>query len=135
MKIYQKVFLLLIIIISSIFMIILFDVPLLLDILQAQTCSTPPISDQGKSTAWKQNATIEVNINPNGFTPAERQCVAAAFEHWNNSTNALGNDSKVHFNVRFDPNLTFFLAQRLNLVNTKPFLCLAKEASLFTKLY
>lgn len=62
---------------------------------RAQTpvpCATPPALPQGKLTAWKQGATVNVMIDPT-FTPAQQQAIKDQFKKWGDAGDA---------NVTFD---------------------------------
>lgn len=45
-------------------------------------CTTPPTGARWE--AWKQGASIQVNIDP-AYNSDQRNAIAAAFENWNNS--------------------------------------------------
>ena len=47
---------------------------------RAQVSCTPPPTE-GKSTAWKQGATVNVMIDPT-FSPTQQQAIKDQFEKW-----------------------------------------------------
>lgn len=60
--------------------------PLLVTDAAAQVpCATPPA--QGKSTAWKQGATVNVMIDPT-FSATQKQAIKNQFEKWKNAGGA-----------------------------------------------
>lgn len=54
--------------------------PLLGAAVRAQVSCTPPPT-QGKVTAWKQGATVNVMIDPT-FTPTQQQAIKDQFNKW-----------------------------------------------------
>ena len=53
---------------------------------RAQVSCTPPPT-QGKSTAWKQGATVNVMIDPT-FSPTQQQAIKDQFDKWKNAGGA-----------------------------------------------
>jgi hypothetical protein len=53
---------------------------------RAQVSCTPPPT-QGKSTAWKQGATVNVMIDPT-FSPTQQQAIKDQFDRWKNAGGA-----------------------------------------------
>ena len=66
----------------------------------AQNCTNPPT--QGQQTAWAEGTQVNVNINPNQFSAAERQSLQTAFTNWQAANGATGNGSDVTFNITFN---------------------------------
>ncbi len=50
-------------------------------------CATPPAQPEGKITAWKQGATVNVMIDPT-FSPTQQQAIKNQFEKWKNAGGA-----------------------------------------------
>src|SRR5687767_13984990 len=50
-------------------------------------CALPPAQPEGKITAWKQGATVNVLIDPT-FSPTQRQAIKDQFEKWKNAGGA-----------------------------------------------
>lgn len=67
-------------------------------------CATPDPSANGQAGTWSPNGPVRVSINPYDFNAQERECLRQAFENWNNSNGAAGNNSGVYFRVEFSTN-------------------------------
>ena len=50
-------------------------------------CATPPAQPEGKTTAWKQGATVNVMIDPT-FSPTQQQAIKDQFNKWKNAGGA-----------------------------------------------
>jgi hypothetical protein len=50
-------------------------------------CATPPAQPEGKITAWKQGATVNVMIDPT-FSPTQQQAIKDQFNKWKNAGGA-----------------------------------------------
>lgn len=66
----------------------------------AQNCTNPPTL--GQQAAWAEGTQVNVNINPNQFSSAERQSLQTAFTNWQAANGATGNGSDVTFNITFN---------------------------------
>lgn len=62
-------------------------------------CATPSPSANGLQGAWKKDAAVQVNINPDQFTSVEIECLRTAFTNWNNAAASNGNASGVMFTI------------------------------------
>ena len=62
-------------------------------------CATPAPSANGTQGAWKKDAAVQVNINPDQFSANEIECLRSAFNNWNNARTSTGNASGVFFGI------------------------------------
>jgi hypothetical protein len=70
------------------FITALLTLPFLVPDAAAQVpCATPPAQPEGKITAWKQGATVNVMIDPT-FSPTQQQAIKDQFEKWKNAGGA-----------------------------------------------
>jgi hypothetical protein len=64
---------------------------------QPPPCSTPPKEPTTNGASWPTGQQVLVVINPNDFSPSERNAIQQAFMNWQNANGSTGNNSGVTY--------------------------------------